>query len=66
MKKLLYILVLFLPFLSFAQLNQKDANGKKQGVWQKNIQEVILLFTKVNLKMTRQLESLLIIMKAEK
>ncbi|NBU90408.1 MAG: hypothetical protein EBS12_03025, partial [Flavobacteriia bacterium] len=35
MKKLLYILVLFLPFLSFAQLNQKDANGKKQGVWQK-------------------------------
>ena len=35
MMKQLYILFLIVPFLSFAQLNQKDADGKKQGVWQK-------------------------------
>jgi len=35
MNKLLYILLLFLPFLSFAQVNQKDAKGQKQGVWNK-------------------------------
>jgi len=28
-------LVIFLPLLTFAQINQKDAKGLKQGVWQK-------------------------------
>ena len=35
MNKLLYILLLFLPFLSVSQVNQKDAKGQKQGVWNK-------------------------------
>jgi antitoxin component YwqK of YwqJK toxin-antitoxin module len=35
MNKLLYILLLSLPFLSVSQVNQKDAKGRKQGVWQK-------------------------------
>jgi antitoxin component YwqK of YwqJK toxin-antitoxin module len=35
MNKLLYIFLLFLPFLSVSQVNQKDAKGQKQGVWNK-------------------------------
>ena len=35
MNKLLYILLLFLPFLCVSQVNQKDAKGQKQGVWNK-------------------------------
>jgi len=35
MNKLLYILLLFLPFLIVSQVNQKDAKGQKQGVWNK-------------------------------
>ena len=35
MNKLLCILLLFLPFLSVSQVNQKDAKGQKQGVWNK-------------------------------
>jgi antitoxin component YwqK of YwqJK toxin-antitoxin module len=35
MNKFLFLFI-FLPFLSFAQVNQKDAKGRKQGAWQKN------------------------------
>ena len=35
MSKTIFILLLFLPFISFGQLNQTDANGLKQGLWQK-------------------------------
>jgi antitoxin component YwqK of YwqJK toxin-antitoxin module len=35
MNKLLYILLLFLPFLCVTQVNQKDAKGQKQGLWNK-------------------------------
>ena len=35
MNKLLCILLLFLPFLCVSQVNQKDAKGQKQGVWNK-------------------------------
>ena len=35
MNKFVFLFIL-LPFLTFAQINQKDAKGRKQGVWQKN------------------------------
>ena len=31
----LWFILLFLPFLSFSQVNQTDANGLRQGLWQK-------------------------------
>lgn len=34
MQKLL-ILLLFIPFIGFSQINQTDANGMRQGIWQK-------------------------------
>lgn len=46
MNKLLYTLLLFLPFLSVSQLNQTDAKGKKQGSWQKTYPESTSLIYK--------------------
>ncbi len=35
MQKILYILFFFIPFNLFAQVNQTDANGLRQGKWQR-------------------------------
>lgn len=35
MNKIFLILLVFLPFLSFSQINQTDANGLRQGLWKK-------------------------------
>ena len=31
----IFLILFFLPLLSFAQLNLVDKNGKKQGAWKK-------------------------------
>ncbi|OBX23199.1 MULTISPECIES: toxin-antitoxin system YwqK family antitoxin [Bizionia] len=39
MKQILFVLALFMGFMSFAQtLNQFDANGKRDGKWKKNFE----------------------------
>lgn len=35
MKKLVFILILLIPFSSFSQMNQTDGQGLRQGMWQK-------------------------------
>jgi len=44
MKRFLVLFFLF-PILAFAQFNQKDVKGKKQGAWQKNyLNSTVLLY----------------------
>lgn len=33
--RVIFILLFLLPFISFSQINQTDANGLRQGRWQK-------------------------------
>ncbi|MEN9699024.1 MAG: hypothetical protein RLZZ301_222 [Bacteroidota bacterium] len=49
MKRFRYYL-LIIPFVSFAQLNQTDAKGKKQGAWQKNYPGTSVLMYKGQFK----------------
>jgi len=49
MTKFIFLFVL-LPFLTFAQINQKDAKGRKQGAWQKNYPNSSVLIYKGQFK----------------
>ena len=44
MIKTIFILLLLLPFGAFAQINQTDANGLRQGLWQKKQDNGRLLY----------------------
>lgn len=42
--RLLFILFVIVPFVSFSQINQTDANGLKQGEWQRKLSNGRLLY----------------------
>ncbi len=43
--RILFILLIFLPVFSFAQINQTDANGLRQGLWEKKQPNGRLIYT---------------------
>ena len=44
MKKCIVIILILLPFIAFSQINQTDAKGMRQGVWQKQYQNGRLMY----------------------